>query len=548
MEQEYIQWGLWGVAAVGSILAMIVALVGVKRLSRVVARLDERDVLAKLDRLEAAQEKLERSVREDLRTAREESSASAKDLREEVARNITILAEALRTQATETARHQKEHLEQVSHNFRQNSADTAAQLEKNQNALLVSVKEIRDQVGNTLETMKNATADQAKALGETLTISLDRFGTSQREQSQQLFEIQRNQYEDFTKRLESLSETSAKSGEALKTSLENQLGVLRKENGDKLEQMRVTVDEKLQGTLDKRLGESFKIVSERLEAVHQGLGEMQHLATGVGDLKRVLTNVKSRGAWGEVQLGALLEQILTPSQYIANAMTSEFGNERVEYAIRLPGSSESEECLLPIDAKFPIEDYERLQAASEVGDAAAVEEASKALELRIKNSAKDISNKYIRPPRTTDFAILFLPTEGLYAEAIKRPGLADELQRVHRVAVAGPSTLAALLNSLQMGFRTLAIQKRSSEVWQVLSEVKLEFSKFGPVLEKVKKKLQEASTQLDHVGVRERALNRKLRNVEILGANDAPALLENLCDELVPSDDDSEDTDTRVLA
>ncbi len=548
MQQEYIQWGLWGAAAAGSLLAMIVTLIGLTRLSRLAARLDEHEVITQLDRLETAQERLERSVREDLRMAREENGSSAKDLREEIARNIRILAEALRTQAVDTARHQKEHFEQVSHNLRQNSADTAAQLEKNQDALLVSVKEIRDQVASNLEAMKGAAADQAKTLGETLTSSLDRFGSSQREQSNQLFEIQRNQHEDFAKRLESLSETSTKSGEALKTSLENQLGVLRKENGDKLEQMRMTVDEKLQGTLDKRLGESFKIVSERLEAVHQGLGEMQNLATGVGDLKRVLTNVKSRGSWGEVQLGALLEQILTPSQYLANATTSEFGNERVEYAIRLPGSGESEECLLPIDAKFPIEDYERLQAASEAGDVQAVEDASKALELRIKNSAKDISNKYIRPPRTTDFAILFLPTEGLYAEAIKRPGLADELQRVHRVVIAGPTTLTAILNSLQMGFRTLAIQKRSSEVWQVLSEVKLEFGKFAPVLEKVKKKLQEASTQLDQVGVRERALNRKLRNVEILPANDAPALLENLEDELGLGDGDGEDQEVKVSA
>lgn len=547
LQQEYIQLGLLAVAALGSLVATIVAVVGLRRLSKLKQGLEQNEVVVKLTSLEGAQEKLERSIREDLRTAREEGGSSAKELREEIGKSIGSLAEVLRAQAAESARHQKEHLEQVTQNLRQNAADTAVQLEKNQDALLAAVKEIRDQVASNLEATKITAAEQAKNLGETLTTSLERFGSSQRDHSQQLFEIQRTQHEDFAKRLEALNETNTKAGEALKASLESQLSVLRKENGDKLEQMRVTVDEKLQGTLDKRLGESFKIVSERLEAVHQGLGEMQTLATGVGDLKRVLTNVKSRGSWGEVQLGALLEQILTPSQFLANATTSEFGNERVEYAIRLPGSGESDECLLPIDAKFPIEDYERLQAASEVGDVAAVEEASKALELRIKNSAKDISNKYIHPPKTTDFAILYLPTEGLYAEAIKRPGLSDELQRVHRVVIAGPTTLTAILNSLQMGFRTLAIQKRSSEVWQVLSEVKLEFGRFGPVLEKVKKKLQEASTQLDQVGVRERALNRKLRNVEIMPANDTPALLENL-EEGLGLADDNEDTDVKMPA
>jgi DNA recombination protein RmuC len=292
------------------------------------------------------------------------------------------------------------------------------------------------------------------------------------------------------------------------------LTTLRSENSEKLEQMRVTVDEKLQGTLELRLTESFKVVSERLEAVHQGLGEMQTLATGVGDLKRVLTNVRSRGSWGEVQLGALLEQILTSGQYIANAAVKDVGGERVEYAIRLPGADTGEEVLLPIDAKFPIEDYERLQTASEAGDGAAVELASRALELRVRNSAKDISTKYINPPRTTDFAILFLPTEGLYAEIIRRPGLCDDLQRNLRIVVAGPTTLTALLNSLQMGFRTLAIQKRSSEVWQVLGGVKTEFARFGPALEKVKKKLQEASNHLDSVDVRRRAMDRQLRGVE----------------------------------
>ena len=547
MQQEYIQWALWGSAACSSFVALIVAFLIANRLSRLAAKFDTDPNAAKLTALETAQERIERNVRDDLRAAREEGTASAKELREEVSKSIGTLAETLRSQSAEAARHQKEHLEQVSQNLRQMASDSATQFEKNQEALLAAFREIRDQVAQNLDTMKMDAIERTKALNETLTGSLDRFSLTSREQTQQMFEIQRTQHEDFRKRLEVLSETNAQSGEALKLSVENQLGVLRKENGDKLEQMRVTVDEKLQGTLDKRLGESFKIVSERLEAVHQGLGEMQNLATGVGDLKRVLTNVKSRGSWGEVQLGALLEQILTQAQYVANAVMSEFGNERVEYAIRLPGSGETEECLLPIDAKFPIEDYERLQAASEIGDVSAVEDASKALENRIKNSAKDISGKYIRPPRTTDFAILFLPTEGLYAEIIRRSGLCDELQRSHRVVVAGPTTLTAILSSLQMGFRTLAIQERSSEVWQVLSAVKEEFGKFGPVLEKVKKKLQEASNQIDNVEVRGRAINRKLRNVEILPANDGQALLENLEDELGLDEVDDE-ADSKILA
>ncbi|ASQ05995.1 DNA recombination protein RmuC [Sinorhizobium meliloti] len=540
VDQEYIQWSLWGAAAFSSFVSLLVVFVVISRLSRLAGKLDDDPAAAKLSALELAQERIERNVRDDLRAAREEGTASAKDLREEVTKSIAALAETLRTQSAEAAKHQKENLDQVSQTLRQMASDSAAQFSRNQEALLTTFRELRDQVIQNLDAMKADAGERTKALTETVTASLDRFAKNSIEQNQQMFDIQRAQHEDFGKRLEALSERNTQSGEALKLSVENQLGVLRRENGEKLEQMRVTVDEKLQGTLDKRLGDSFKIVSERLEAVHQGLGEMQNLATGVGDLKRVLTNVKSRGSWGEVQLGALLEQILTPAQYVANATMSEFGNERVEYAIRLPGSGETEECLLPIDAKFPIEDYERLQTASEIGDIAAVEEASKALETRIKNSAKDISSKYIRPPKTTDFAILFLPTEGLYAEIIRRPGLCDDLQRSYRVTVAGPTTLTAILSSLQMGFRTLAIQERSSEVWQVLSAVKEEFGKFGPVLEKVKKKLQEASNQIDNVEVRGRAINRKLRTVEILPANDAQVLIETLEEDLGFDDGDAE--------
>jgi DNA recombination protein RmuC len=305
---------------------------------------------------------------------------------------------------------------------------------------------------------------------------------------------------------------------------------LRDEMRQQLASIRSTVEEQLQGTLERRLGESFSLVSSQLEQVHKGLGEMQTLAAGVGDLKRVLTNVKIRGTWGEVQLGSLLEQILTPAQYAQNVCTKGEGGERVEYAIRLPGrdATGAEQVWLPIDAKFPQEDYARLCEASERGDVAAMDAASKQLDIRVRQCARDICDKYIAPPRTTDFGIMFLPTEGLYAEVIRRPGLADSIQRDLRVAVAGPTTLAALLNSLQMGFRTLAIEKRSSEVWTVLGDAKTEFRRYGDVLDKIKTKLQEATSVVDKAGVRTRAIERKLRGVEetpaaaILEANPLP--------------------------
>ncbi len=300
--------------------------------------------------------------------------------------------------------------------------------------------------------------------------------------------------------------------------------------------MRQTVDEKLQGTLEKRLGESFKLVQGQLEAVQRGLGEMQALATGVGDLKKVLTNVKTRGTWGEVQLGALLEQMLSPDQYAANVAPKPGSGERVEYVVKFPGHGQGEgEVMLPIDAKFPTEDYQRLVEASEKGDAAGVEAAGKALETRIKGCAKDIRDKYIHPPQTTDFGLLFLPTEGLYAEVVRRPGFADSLQHEYRVTVAGPSTLAAYLNALQMGFRTLAIQQRSSEVWQVLGAVKTEFGKFGDMIQKVEKKLEEATNTLGNVGQRSRAIERKLRGVQELPTTEALRLLPSL-----PADADGE--------
>jgi DNA recombination protein RmuC len=306
--------------------------------------------------------------------------------------------------------------------------------------------------------------------------------------------------------------------------LEQALSKLQADNALKLDQMRQTVDEKLQGTLEKRLGESFKLVSERLEQVHKGLGEMQNLASGVGDLKKVLTNVKTRGTWGEVQLGALLEQMLSPEQFIANAAPREGSGERVEYVVRLPGGEG--ELWLPIDAKFPQEDYERLVDAAERADADGVEIASRALEQRVRAFAKDVRDKYINPPRTTDFALLFLPTEGLYAELLRRPGLADNLQRDFNVTLCGPTTLGAILTSFRMGFKTLAIQQRSSEVWSILGAVKAEFGKYGDMLDKVNQKLREASNTIDQVNVRKRAIDRKLRDVAELPTAQARSLLE----------------------
>ena len=325
--------------------------------------------------------------------------------------------------------------------------------------------------------------------------------------------------------LQALTESNEKKLADVRATLETKLKELQADNSAKLEEMRKTVDEKLHATLEQRLGESFKLVSDRLEAVHKGLGEMQSLATGVGDLKRVLTNVKTRGTWGEVQLGALLEQMLTPDQYAKNLAPRPSSRDMVEFAVRLPGRGDAAgnntPVWLPIDSKFPIEDYERILAAQDAADATALEEATKRLEAVIKTEAQKIRDKYVEPPHTTDFAILFLPTEGLYAEVLRRPGLSDWVQRECRVTVAGPTTLAALLNSLQLGFKTLAIEQRSSEVWQLLGAVKGEFGKFGEVLARTKAQLETVTKSIDSAEVRTRAMARKLRDVEQLDSHHA---------------------------
>jgi DNA recombination protein RmuC len=319
-------------------------------------------------------------------------------------------------------------------------------------------------------------------------------------------------------------EELARSLEGVRSIVDIRLRQLQDDNAKQIDKMRATVDEKLQGTLEKRLGESFKLVSDRLEQVHQGLGAMQQLASDVGGLQRVLTNVKTRGGWSEWQLGVLLDEMLTPEQFAKNMRMRDDTDERVEFAIKLPGDENGAPVWLPIDAKFPMEHYDRLAAAQEKGDPAAVETAIKTLETQLKRCAKDICEKYINPPKTTDFALLFLPSEGLYAEAIRRVGLVQNVQRDCRVTFVGPTTLAALLNSLQMGFRTLAIQKRSSEVWNLLAAVKTEFAKFGESLSAVKEKIDQASRKMEDVDVRSRAITKKLRDVEELPSNPQPLL------------------------
>jgi DNA recombination protein RmuC len=378
-------------------------------------------------------------------------------------------------------------------------------------------------------------ARRGRAAESDLVKRLEEFDrTQEREEKMFRDEFSRNR-EESANAAKAQREELAKSLEGVRAIVDLRLKELQNDNAQQIDKMRATVDEKLQGTLEKRLGESFKLVSDRLEQVHQGLGAMRQLASDVGGLQKVLTNVKTRGGWGEVQLGALLEQVLTADQFARNVKTRPESGDHVDYAIRLPGDENGAPVWLPVDAKFPTEDYQRLIAAQEKGDLPAIDDAMKSLETQLKKSARDICQKYINPPNTTDFALMFLPTEGLYAEAIRRVGLAEQVQRDCRVVFAGPTTLAALLNSLQMGFRTLAIQKRSSEVWNLLSGVKTEFGKFGEALSAVKEKLDQAARKMEDVDVRSRALTKKLRDVEELPTNPQPLLPELL---LEPDEDE----------
>ena len=377
--------------------------------------------------------------------------------------------------------------------------------ERSERLLREEMDRLREEVDRSARRSREELASTVKDWGDSAVRSIGQLGLQQK-----------SQLDTFAAQLVTLTESNDNRMRELRATVDGRLKQMQDENAQKLEQMRQTVDERLTATLEQRLGESFKQVSERLEAVHQGLGEMQRLAAGVGDLKQVLTNVKTRGTWGEVQLGMLLEQILTPDQYETNVACKQGCGERVEFVIRLPGQDDgSDEVVwLPIDAKFPVEDYQRMLEAQDARDQNAVEAALKSLENRVKASAKDIQSKYLDPPRTTDFGIMFLPTEGLYAEVLRRPGLAEGLQRDCRVVIAGPTTLAALLNSLQMGFRTLAVERRSSEVWQLLGAVKTQFGQFGGLLEKVHTKLDQASRTIDDAAKKSRTIERRLRTVQ----------------------------------
>jgi DNA recombination protein RmuC len=459
------------------------------------------------------------SLGKDLRGGREEAAAAARDLRTDLAASQKDGFDRLFLALSQLGKVQNDKLGEFTAQLRSLTESNQAGIERIRLTIDARLKDMQEGNEKKLEQMR---------------------------------ESERVHLEGVSKKLTELTESNEQRIGRLRESVEQQLRTLQEGNEKKLEQMRVTVDEKLQGTLEKRLGESFKLVSERLEAVQRGLGEMRNLATGVGDLKKVLTNVKARGTWGEVQLGALLEQVLTPDQFAKNVQTRTGSRDMVEFAIRLPGPDDDQasQVWLPIDAKFPQEDYLRLVEASEAGDAAAVTQAVAALVRSIQSSAKDISDKYVSPPETTDFAIMFLPTEGLYAEVLRQPGLLEKLQNEHRVVVAGPTTLAAILSSLRMGFKTLAIEQRSSEVWKILSAVKSEFGKFGDVLGKVKKQLDTARNTIDQTGVRTRAIERQLRSVEGLppGSTKTVLTLGGTGDvDLVTGEEDDEQSDEAPL-
>ncbi|KVT14013.1 recombinase RmuC [Burkholderia sp. MSMB1078WGS] len=471
-----------------AVVVLAVALaVAIVALVRGGGRHDDAAVLG--DRIEDAAHAQARAVERLERELRGEIVENARGSRTELAGSFAQLQQTLAAQLTSVATVQNSQIEGFAQQLGKLVAGNAQQF----------------------DAMRESVQRQAQQARDEQTVALRLFGDT------------------LNRQLTQLTEANDRRIGEVRATLEQRLKEIETNNAAKLEEMRRTVDEKLHATLEQRLGESFKLVSDRLEQVHRGLGEMQTLAAGVGDLKKVLTNVKTRGTWGEVQLEALLEQMLTPDQYAKNVATVPKSTERVEFAIRLPGRAagtrDAPPVWLPIDAKFPREDYERLIDAQERADAVAVEEAARALEARVRMEARTIAEKYVAPPHTTDFALLFLPTEGLYAEILRRPGLTDLLQRDYRVTVAGPTTLTALLNSLQMGFRTLAIEQRSSEVWQVLGAVKTEFGKFGDVLARTKAQLETVTRSIESAEQRTRVMSRKLKQVEALPGDAAAGLL-----------------------
>jgi DNA recombination protein RmuC len=410
----------------------------------------------------------------------------------------------------------------------------------------VEASQSREVLRKTIEDKLDAFAEKQMNLSRDLRTDLvDSFARTTTAISQSMKELgayQNERLERVAVELKGMSEQQTIAQEALRQSVEGRLDAIRQENSTKLDEIRQTVDEKLQTTLEARLGESFRTVSDQLAQVHKGLGEMQNLAIGVGDLKRVLSNVKIRGTMAEGQLGALLEQYLSPEQYIRNAQVKEHSAERVEFAIKFPAQGGEGPILLPIDAKFPSDDYERLVQAADRSDVEAVEQAAASLEARVKSFAKSISEKYINPPNTLDYAILFLPTEGLFAEVLRRPGLHEKLQRDYRVMIAGPTTICSMLSAFQMGFRSLAIQERSSEVWKILGAVRTEFADHGKVVAKLQKQLGTASSTIEELGKRTRAMNRKLKDVQTLPADSAQAVLGLSSAVLASAEDEESDT------
>jgi DNA recombination protein RmuC len=484
------------------------------------------------DAAEAQRAQAERSARE-LRTELQDSARAG---RSELQGTLATFQQTLLAQSGDVARTQNEQIDTFRTQLAALQQQVLAALAQAGQQLAAQSQAAREAQEAALRRQADSTAEALQRFGTGSAESLQRFGAASNDALQRLSAL-------LSEQLRSQAEASERRLAEVRQTVEARLAQLQQGNEAKLEQMRATVDEKLHATLEQRLGESFKQVAERLEQVHQGLGEMQTLARDVGSLNRVLTNVKSRGIYGEVQLAGLLEQVFTPEQYASNVATVPGSNERVEFAIRLPGQRRSDEMggvplWLPIDAKFPREDYERLLDAQERADPVAAEAAGKGIETQLKLEARTIRAKYVAPPHTTDFGILFVPTEGLYAEALRRPGLLEALQREHKVMLAGPTTLLATLSSLQMGFRTLALEQRSAEVWEVLGAVKTEFGKFGDVLAKTKKKLDEASKTIDAAEVRTRAMARQLRGVEQLPEHRAQQLLPGL-----PADDDEPDAD-----
>ncbi len=402
-------------------------------------------------------------------------------------------------------------------------------------ALLLNLKNKNNNSDSLRQEISTMLMHTREELLNNISTKISENGNTQQLQLANLTNINEQKLENTRKNMEEKLEF-------IRRTVEDRLLYMQKDNADKLEKMRVTVDEKLQGTLEQRLGESFKVVNDRLESVYKGLGEMQSLAQGVGDLKKIFTNVKARGTWGEIELGNILQEYLTPDRYICSAKTKPNATEFVEFAIKLPGKTDGQNVLLPVDSKFPVEDYKRLVDAQEAGDIAQINEARKSLENSIKLFAKDIHDKYIETPFTTDFGIMFLPTESLYCEVVKNTVLVESLAQKFRVIVSGPNTFVALLNSLQMGFRTLAIEKRSSEVWKLLGGVKSEFEKFGDLLDKTNKKLQEISNTMERASAKTRTIQRKLKNVEALPVSDEDEFYgKDLMDALPSSDDTFED-------